>query len=256
MSTEAAAMVEDASSNEEYTIQGVTGVDVVLNVAGPGSRSYAFIIDWHIRVGLVLALWLFAYLLAIPTSTLFSGNVSAWIILVIMLPAAIIYFFYHPVFELLMRGQTPGKRMAGIRIVTRDGGIPGAGAILIRNIFRLIDSLPAFYLIGLITAVFSKQRVRIGDMAAGTLLIVDEPFKAPSIDRIQSASQSSSLDVVTLDLITQILDRWHSLDGDKRISIAQSILKRIDKSSSVEVTHLNETALYARLDALLKDRHS
>ena len=186
-------------TNEEYTIQGATGVDVVLNIAGSGSRSYAFIIDWHIRAGLVLVLWLLAYLLTIPVSTLFSDGANPWIILLILLPAILIYAFYHPVLELLMRGQTPGKRMAGIRIVTRDGGIPGAGAILIRNIFRLIDSLPAFYVIGLTTTIFSKQRVRIGDMAAGTLLVIDESSGEASIKRMQSITAESSLDAVALN---------------------------------------------------------
>ena len=49
-----------------------------------------------------------------------------------------------------MRGRTPGKRMAGVRIVARDGGAPSVGALLVRNVFRLIDSLPLLYGVGLV----------------------------------------------------------------------------------------------------------
>ena len=72
-----------------------------------------------------------------------------------------------------MRGRTPGKRIAGVRLVTREGDIPGAGALLLRNIFRLLDSLPVCYLVGLATVVFTEHHVRVGDLAAGTLLVMD-----------------------------------------------------------------------------------
>src|SRR2546421_10292875 len=73
-----------------------------------------------------------------------------------------------------MRGSTPGKRMAGVRIVARDGGGPSAGALLTRNVFRLVDSLPLFYGVGLITVVLTRDNLRIGDMAAGTLLVFEQ----------------------------------------------------------------------------------
>ena len=61
------------------------------------------------------------------------------------------YFLYHFALEIAMHGRTPGKRMAGIHIVTREGGSPGAGALLTRNVFRLVDSLPLLYGVGLVS---------------------------------------------------------------------------------------------------------
>ena len=78
----------------------------------------------------------------------------------IVLPPLLIYFFYHPILEVLMHGQTPGKRLAGVRVVDREGGIPSTGAILIRNVFRLVDSLPSFYVVGLWTTFLSAQRLK------------------------------------------------------------------------------------------------
>jgi uncharacterized membrane protein SpoIIM required for sporulation len=65
-----------------------------------------------------------------------------------------------------------------VRLVSRDGRRPDLGALLIRNAFRLIDSLPLFYGVGLVTALGTREQVRLGDMAAGTLLVY-EPDGAP-----------------------------------------------------------------------------
>ena len=235
---------------EQYTVAGATGVDVALKIAGPGSRAYAFVIDWHIRILLALA-WLVAAML-ILTGALSVRNAlqdsSSLLVLAGILPPNIIYFLYHPLLEALMHGQTPGKRMAGVRIVNRDGGIPSVGAILIRNAFRLIDSLPVLYLVGLVTCFFSAQRVRIGDMAAGTLLILDEAGSTKSLRNIAAATQR--LDVATVELIEELLGRWSVLDINHRGAIARSLLKRVDANSD-RLDIMSDGELHDRLKSLL-----
>ena len=157
---------------EQLRVTGLTGVELSLPIAGPGSRSYAFIIDWHIRVLLALAWFGIGWLVL----KLISSKISAHLRLELLgwtasLPAALIFVLYHPLLENLMRGRTPGKRIAGVRLVTRKGGLPSVGAILMRNVFRLLDSIPMFYFVGLAACVFTTDRVRIGDLAAGTVLI-------------------------------------------------------------------------------------
>ena len=146
-----------------------------LSIAGPGSRSYAFLIDWHFR--LVLAGAWFVCAALITTGRVFaaagSGRSPTVYVITAVLPGLFIYFLYHPIVEVLMQGRTPGKRIAGVRVVTRLGGTPGLGALLIRNVFRLIDAMPAMYVVGLITTLVTDQRVRIGDLAAGTILVHD-----------------------------------------------------------------------------------
>src|SRR5450631_2203760 len=160
-------------TDDRLSVESVTGVDLTLNIAGPGSRSYAFVIDWHIRLLLALAWlcgsWLLVKIIGVTLSP--AAASSKLMAIVALAPAAGIYLFYHPVLEVLMRGRTPGKRRAGVRIVTRNGGTPSLGALLIRNIFRLVDSLPFFYVVGLASCFITEQRVRIGDLAAGTLLV-------------------------------------------------------------------------------------
>lgn len=214
-------------STDSLIVTSATGVDVEIAIAGPGSRSYAFIIDWHIR--LLLALTWFAVAAFIETGVVYlsaksPGSAAA----IAMLPALAIYFLYHPLVELAMRGNTPGKRMAGVRIVNRQGGTPSTLAILIRNAFRLIDSLPAFYGIGLTTAIFSAQRVRLGDLAAGTLLVHDGTEEVKALAQLGTLSLNPALDAGTVALANDLLVRWQELERSTRQELARDLLRRID----------------------------
>jgi uncharacterized RDD family membrane protein YckC len=233
--------------DERISVHSVTGVDLTLNIAGPGHRSYAFVIDWHVRL-LLGGAWL---LLAAYAMRL-SLNVRSEDALISLLPAAIIYFLYHPILEIAMRGRTPGKRIAGVRIVTRSGGAPGTAALLIRNVFRLIDGLPMLYAVGLVTCFMTANRVRIGDMAAGTLLVLDDAAAAAALARLEALTAGSALPLDTLELVDQILERWPSLGSDNRRHIAAALLARLDLKSDADVlAGLGEPELHARLRALL-----
>jgi uncharacterized RDD family membrane protein YckC len=233
--------------DEQISVHSVTGVDLTLNIAGPGNRSYAFVIDWHLRLLLACAWLILAYYVL-----QFSLSVKSHDALFSVLPASIIYFLYHPILEVAMRGKTPGKRIAGIRIVTRSGGTPSTAAILIRNMFRLIDSLPAFYVIGLITCFVTVNRVRVGDMAAGTLLVLDDENAAKSLTRLETLAAGSALPLETLELVDQILERWASLGPENRMQIARSLLARVaPEGDAVNLAALSEAELRARLQGLL-----
>jgi uncharacterized RDD family membrane protein YckC len=237
------------SGREEFTVHGMTGVDLSLVIAGPGSRSFAFLIDWHIRLVIALA-WLFGGLLITSGSLRLLPADAPWVITLVVGPAALIYFLYHPVVELLMRGQTPGKRMAGVRIVNREGGPPGTGAILIRNAFRLVDSMPAFYLVGLVCTFVTDQRVRIGDMAAGTLLVETNAQIAGAMDRVASRNNARGLEPAALDLVDQLLERWDGMEPDRRGAIARLLLQRIELNPPFPPAEMPDDALHARLLAL------
>jgi uncharacterized RDD family membrane protein YckC len=239
----------------QLTLKSVTGVDVELQIAGPGTRSYAFIIDWHIRL-LFVALWLIG---VGPMFGLFSSgfnlsNSPSGVLLFIFLPPVIIYLFYHPVLELAMRGRTPGKRIAGVRVVTRDGEIPSGGAILIRNVFRLVDSMPAFYIVGLVCVLFTDRHVRVGDLASGTLLVIDAAESDKSLAVLSGAHNpgADTLNPQAFELVHEILERWPSLDDATRSAIARSLLIKVDPQATPEQLVASSTAdLHSRLRALL-----
>jgi uncharacterized RDD family membrane protein YckC len=238
---------------EQLRISGLTGVDVALDIAGPGSRSYAFVIDWHIRLLLGLAWFCGAWLLIkITGAARFETPSSRLLALAAVAPAIAIYLLYHPVLEVLMRGRTPGKRRAGVRIVTRNGGTPGLGALLIRNIFRLVDSLPFMYVVGLTSCFITEQRVRIGDLAAGTVLVLDSDTAARSLAQLGSMVTQSGLAPALVELIHDLLERWASLDIGKRDQLARSILARIDSAAPpAELAGLTDAELSQRLRQLL-----
>lgn len=234
---------------EEIAVQGMTGVDLSLQIAGPGSRSYAFIIDWHIRLVMAVA-WVVISLLLVNGSLRIAPDAGPWTVLLVTIPPAVIYLFYHLIVELLMRGQTPGKRMAGVRIVSREGGPPGVGAILIRNAFRLIDSLPLLYVVGLVCTFVTAQRVRIGDMAAGTVLVVNDTDANKALDRLAARGGGPGLDPATLDLVDQLLERWKEMDLDRRGAIARALLQRIDTHPPQSAAEMSDAGLRERLLAL------
>lgn len=237
-------------TDDQITVSSVTGVDLTLSIAGPGTRSYAFVVDWHIRLLLACA-WLLGayYLFNVPLKLKTAG--ALWSVL----PAAIIYFLYHPILEVAMHGRTPGKRMAGVRILSRDGGQPSTAALLLRNVFRLIDSLPATYMIGLICCFITANRVRIGDMAAGTLLVLDDVAAAKSLARIEALAANSQLSLDAFELVDQVLERWNSLETARRGQIARSLLERLDASAQPGTfDDLSDSKLLARLQALLNSK--
>lgn len=91
----------------------------------------------------------------------------------IEIPVVMMFILYHPIVETLLRGINPGKRFVGLRIATLAGGVPNPGPLLLRNLFRLIDSAPIFYGVGLLMTMFNRNGQRLGDLAAGTLLVYD-----------------------------------------------------------------------------------
>ena len=228
---------------EQVFVQSATGVDLTLNIAGPGHRSYAFIIDWHIR--LLLA---GAWLLLTGFFLKLSLNARSHDALLSLLPAAVIYFLYHPILEVAMRGRTPGKRMAGLMLVDRGGGTAGTTALLIRNLFRLVDCMPALYVVGLVSCFFTAQRVRIGDMAAGTLLVLDDAAAEQSLTRLEALAARSRLPLDVLELLDQIIERWPDLEPRNRLLIARSLLARIQPGGDAgQWSHLTDGELRSRL---------
>jgi uncharacterized membrane protein SpoIIM required for sporulation/uncharacterized RDD family membrane protein YckC len=163
-------------------VSSATGVDARLVLAGPGARAMAFVIDWLLRTALTIVYLLAASYLLLGN---LSGNVAmdqmtTWYLFGV-LPASAIYFLYHIILEPLMAGRTPGKRIAGLRVLSLEGHAPSSGALITRNVFRIVDSLPVGYVVGLLFVFFSRRHVRLGDIAAGTVVAVE---RAPFLEKL------------------------------------------------------------------------
>ncbi|MHB1033253.1 MAG: RDD family protein [Pirellulales bacterium] len=137
--------------------------------AGPFRRLPAYLVDLVIRglIGVLamLALALLFHLIGVAGMGMGIAGV-VWFILA---------WFYGGLFETFWNGQTPGKRMMRIRVLSVDGQpINGFQAVL-RNVLRAVDAMPAvYYQLGLITATMNDRFQRLGDLAAGTMVVVEE----------------------------------------------------------------------------------
>jgi len=167
-----------------------------------------------------------------------------------VLPALGIYFLYHPAVELAMRGRTPGKRHVCIRVVTRQGAPPSAGALLVRNVFRLIDSLPGFYGVGLGVMMFSQESLRVGDMAAGTVLVYERDARDEGIPQA-AAQRMGALDSEGAEIAADLLGRWPSLEPQARVRLARQLLQRY-LGDKADLTDADELQWRARLERLAR----
>jgi len=230
---------------QQLVVNNPTGVALALPIAGPGGRSYAFVIDWHIRVLLVLAWYLLGLLL---TQANFEANT-----LLLNIPAFLIYVLYHPIIEVVMAGSSPGKRMAGVRIVTDQGLPPGAGQLVVRNLFRMIDSLPLLYVIGLTACVVTKQSVRLGDLAAGTLLVYDK--SEPKLEGIDDYAGDTKLTAKQIEIVQDLLDRWQTLTADRRNLLGHQLLEKLGERVPLSVSQTAALAMEPENDAKSRTLH-
>ena len=242
---------------DTISLQSGDVLDLKLEIAGTGARSHAFVIDWHIRL-IIAVVWIFlAGWLLIGFGANWLQDVEKeqhrWVLGAVFLPATLIYLFYHPVLEIALRGRTPGKSMAGIRIATETGQTPGVGALLIRNIFRIVDSLPSFYLLGLVMTMITKHSVRIGDIAAGTVLVYEERVKTKALVEATGLALTSNLSPGNQTLLLDILERWKEMEPAKRTAIAVKFLRSINITPPDSLTpEYMDRFVYDKLQSLLQ----
>jgi uncharacterized RDD family membrane protein YckC len=239
-----------AHAADSLVVDSVTGVDVSLAVAGTGARSLAFLIDLLIRTILVTAWYVVATLIYNGRWSLATPDdpEGTWY-LYVATPATLIYLLYHCVLEIAMRGRTPGKRMAGIRIVARNGSAPTIAAQLVRNVFRLIDSFPVGYGVGLFTCLVTRDHVRVGDLAAGTLMIYEDRQSLVGRGLPLAGAPHRRVDVVTVELAGELLERWGTLAPPARVRLARALLERVGGAVPTEAS-ADEAVLRAQVEGL------
>lgn len=139
------------------------GIYLEMRPAGVIARLYAFVIDVAIRGAIVIAA---AMVLA------WAGGMGLGAFLIVLF---LIEWFYPVVFELMLAGATPGKRMLGLKVLM-DNGLPiTPAASLTRNLLRAADFLPLLYAAGAMSMLWRSDFKRLGDLAAGTLVVYATP---------------------------------------------------------------------------------
>lgn len=135
------------------------GIELTLNLAGPVPRALAWAVDFFLRALVVLGV--------VMVAGYFGG--AGWGLAAIV--AFVAEWLAPAWFEVRWNGQTPGKRALGIAVVHDDGTPVRWGPALTRNLLRAVDFLPFFYGVGLLATLANRDFKRLGDLAAGTVVV-------------------------------------------------------------------------------------
>ena len=151
----------------------------------------------------------------------------------------------------MWNGQTPGKKLLGLRVV-RDGGYPiDFGASLIRNLIRVGEQLVGYYILAAISALLSSENKRLGDLAAGTIVVRDARLATPRppIGREYEPAFAPTryLNGDERALIKEFLDRREALAADRRKELAAQLAARIRARVPEELSRLDDEPLLERL---------
>ena len=219
----------------EQTVDVETPELVVLtySLAGVGSRVMAAITDLVICFVAFLLVILLLYSVGSKGASPRSDMTSSVAFAILLLVQFVLIWGYYVLFEGLMDGQTPGKRIHKIRVV-RDGGYSVTfGVSAVRNLVRAIDMQPGFvYLVGLISMVFTKRGRRIGDIVAGTIVVREEVkhIAAPTAARRGGAERDAlrtALNEEQFLVLGRFVERWGTLDPLRRAALSEQILARL-----------------------------
>jgi uncharacterized RDD family membrane protein YckC len=214
--------------DDRISIATPEGVELELVLAGVGSRLVATIVDFLIKGAVLLALWVIG--------DAAGGDQGGFIVALLIVASFLVWFGYDVAFETLASGRTPGKRAAGLRVVRLGGEPVGFLASAVRNLLRLVDSLPGIYAVGAVCILFSRRNQRLGDLAAGTLVVRERraalPAAWPTAPDSAVADRYAAWDVsgiTSFELVTvrRFLERRWQLDPTARGRLGWELAERL-----------------------------
>ena len=155
--------------------------------AGVGSRSIALLLDYLLQgitvllMGLIIGLIAYSYPSAssAPPTHSSGGTAEKWAMAIVIAIPFLFEWAYFALFEAFWRGQTPGKRIMKIRVIQQTGRPVTLIESFGRNLIRVIDMLPGFYVVGLVSMFLTKRQQRLGDLIAGTLVVHEQAAEVP-----------------------------------------------------------------------------
>ncbi len=207
------------------------GVTFSLPLAGPVTRAVAYFID-------VMAIAALFNIIA-PILRLMSVTTGDWGAGAVLLIQFVILEGARMVCELLWRGQTLGKKVLGLRVIDERGLKLRPSQVIVRNLLRAVDALPFFYAVGGTVALFSQRSQRLGDLAAGTVVIRRVPIYPPDASSLEAGKYNSFRDHPQLEMrlrqktspeeaqiALQLLNRREELDPEPRVKLFALLAER------------------------------
>ncbi len=212
-------------------IETPEGIDMILRPAGLVSRALAFAVDLAIRAGVIGILFVLLQLF----DKLGMGLAAIAIFLV--------NWWYMVLFEVLNQGRTPGKRMLGLRVVHDDGTPIDWSSSVIRNLLRFVDMLPLGYSLGAITCLNHPLFKRLGDLAAGTLVIYsDRPALRPVVPHAEPVIVPFALRLDEQRALLSLAERQGELSAARTQELAAILAEPLHIPADKAVGHVNGIA--------------
>jgi uncharacterized RDD family membrane protein YckC len=216
--------------DEQLTISTPEQVAFHYEIAGIGSRFLASLLD-HLIISVAMLLIYCAAIALLPAMLATdNGEAGLYLIVAVLVVVVFILFWgYFAIFEAVWNGQTPGKRAGRLRVIRRTGQPIGASEAMVRNLIRIVDFMPGFYGVGLISMFIDKEARRLGDFAAGTIIIREgeqtslqdvrvsnptpSPYTQPTYSTYATPDQLGTQQVLGLHPIQALSTRYDPLPG-------------------------------------------
>jgi len=190
---------------------------------------------------------------------------TQWVIAILIFVAFLVQFGYYSFFEAIWNGQTPGKRWTHLRVMQDSGRPITPYDAILRNLLRFIDWLPTLYAVGIVTILINREKKRVGDYAAGTVVVHEKPLQgvssiwaatapSPSAAQTVSALPTVQLSSEELQLIETFFERRASLEPDVRRSMARQIAIKLGDRLSIPSEQRPDAEKF--LESLAEQRRS
>ncbi len=227
-------------------------------LAGLGSRFLALAADMALQLLILLGIGWAIVLIGSHASqvhgkpSVSESTIQSVAVAFVVTIVFVVFFGYFIAFEAFWNGQTPGKKMLGIRVV-RDGGFPlDLAGSFIRNLIRIGEVGLGFYALSAICTLFSPENKRLGDMAAGTIVVRDTRVQALTVilDRSEPAERRTAL--LTDEehaVIGRFIARRRGMDPQHRRVLAEQIADRVRGRVSRDLQGLDAEELLEKLSA-------
>jgi uncharacterized RDD family membrane protein YckC len=228
-------------SDEQLSIGTPENVTFGYEMAGIGSRFLAAIVDTALIV--LLQFVVFGLLFSLAGGLATVESIAGWLVAVFTLLAFALFWGYYIFFEVAWNGRSPGKKWAALRVIRSDGSPITLTESIIRNLVRLVDFLPLYYALGVLTMFIDGRSRRLGDLAAGTLVVRDGG--AVTLESLAEAPAHRLYGFGDQEAVDLPLDRLQKRD----VRLAEELLRRYPElHNGDELARQVLQALYRRLE--------
>jgi uncharacterized RDD family membrane protein YckC len=213
-------------ASAEYSVLTPERVSLQYDIAGIGSRGAAAIVDTAIQLVAVVVFFFGVSAAAVVGASVGIRGDGLTVLLfgLIVLALFVITAGYFMVFEILWNGQTPGKRLVGVRVIRENGYPIRPVDAVIRNLVRIVDWLPATYGIGVLTMLLNRRSKRLGDFASGTI-VIREGARGATAAMIPTVTASRGYTLTNSDatLVRDFLTRRVTMNSQARSDLARRL---------------------------------